>query len=516
MPKASSLDLFEKKRVEPVYQALLPVGQDSLPWDQFCNNLSALGLEIKTDKRLQSILASWKNLNKPQNLSLEQFSQIALSSFLVIEKAIQGKMIIPEFQKFSKKVEGLFNDCRTIQKGKVANYIPQLSRVNPDKWALSICTVDGQRTNFGDFKTAFCVQSACKPISYCLALEEQGEEVVHQHVGCEPSGQTFNEITLNHKGLPHNPMINAGAIMTLSMVRPHLPAADRFEYVMNNWTRLMGGVRPGFSNAVYLSERETADRNYALGYFMREQGAFPKETNLIETLEFYFQCCSIEANTQRMSVLAASLANGGICPITETRILNPMTVQHCLSLMYSCGMYNFSGEWAFHIGLPAKSGVSGVIMVVIPNVMGFCIYSPRLDENGNSIRGIEFCKSLLDTYSFHNFDHIFNPGVNEKTDPRLIEIEAKSQRNANLLWAAQTNDLREIRNLIAKGIKVNEANYDGRTAMHIAAASGHLDVLKLLAQSNVNWSIKDRWGRTPLADARESGFQHIIDWLEQQ
>ena len=122
-------------------------------------------------------------------------------------------------------------------------------------------------------------------------------------------------------------------------------------------------ARPHFGNSIYLSERETADRNFALAYYMREKGTFPREADLVDVLDFYFQCCSVELTTEMMSVAAATLAAGGICPITGERVLSSETVRHCLSLMSSCGMYDFSGEFAFSIGLPAKSGVSGVIMI---------------------------------------------------------------------------------------------------------------------------------------------------------
>ena len=138
----------------------------------------------------------------------------------------------------------------------------------------------------GTRATAFCLQSVSKTVSYCLALDEHGTEAVHEHVGREPSGRSFNELALNPKGLPHNPMVNAGAIMTCSLIRPDLDIADRFDLVAATWRRLAGGGRVGFNNAVYLSERQTADRNFALGYSMRESGAFGPGTDLQQTLEF--------------------------------------------------------------------------------------------------------------------------------------------------------------------------------------------------------------------------------------
>ena len=241
---------------------------------------------------------------------------------------------------------------------------------------------------------------------------------MHEYIGREPSGHGFNEITLNSENKPHNPMINAGAIMACSLIKPDLSSASRFYYVLDGWQRLAGGKSLSFSNSVFLSERDTSNRNFALGYFMKDQGGFPEGVNLEKILNFYFQCCSIEVDSRAQASVAATLANSGICPLTEDKVFSADVVKNCLSLMFSCGMYDYSGEFAFKVGLPAKSGVSGSLMLVIPNVMGICIYSPRLDKLGNSVRGIEFCKRLIKNYNFHNFDDLLNSS--QKKDPRKI------------------------------------------------------------------------------------------------
>ena len=183
-------------------------------------------------------------------------------------------------------------------------------------------------------------------------------------------------------------MINAGAIMCAAMIRQDLDLANRFDYLLGRWTALCGNRKVHFNNAVYQSERSNADRNYALGYYMRENKAFPEDTDMLETLEFYFQSCSIELNVEMLTLLAATLANGGVCPVTGDRILRTQNVQHCLSLMVSCGMYDYSGEFAFSVGLPAKSGVSGAMIVVVPNVMGLCLWSPRLSTRRGTRFGV--------------------------------------------------------------------------------------------------------------------------------
>lgn len=324
--------------------------------------------------------------------------------------------IIQNFSNFCEGMSSLFEQVKPHNEGKVADYIPQLGRVNPELFGMAFCTIDNQQFHRGDADQDFCIQSCCKPINYALALEEHGENQVHRYVGREPSGRGFNELALDHDSKPHNPMINAGAILVGSLIRPDLELPDRFDYVMERWRALAGGQKLSFSNATYLSERQTADRNYAIGYFLQEKRAFPRGTPLIPTLEFYFQCCSIESTCRQMARVAATLANGGICPATGVRIFSARTVRNTLALMSSCGMYDFSGEFAFTVGLPAKSGVSGVILVVVPDVMGLCVWSPRVDRMGNSVRGVEFCKALIQQYNFHILDSLL--GGSGKEDPR--------------------------------------------------------------------------------------------------
>lgn len=324
---------------------------------------------------------------------------------------------IPDFSAFCDEIREIYEVTRKDDRGKVADYIPQLARVPAHHFGVSLCTISGQRHSLGDTRVGFSVQSCMKPINYCIALEEHGVEAVHAIVGREPSGRGFNELSLNKEHKPHNPMINSGAIATCSLIRKDEPIADRFDHVMRQWARLAGDQEAGFNNSVYLSERQTGDRNFALGYFMKEKRVFPPGTDLLTTLEFYFQCCSIESRCETLAVVAATLANGGVCPTTSERVLSPGTVRSCLSLMYSCGMYDFSGEFAFTIGLPAKSGVSGALLVVVPGIMGMCVWSPPLDALGNSVRGIEVCKRLVERFSFHNYDGLVG-SAGTKRDPR--------------------------------------------------------------------------------------------------
>lgn len=508
-----------RTRERRLFDALLPDENDTVTASALRQAIRRSGIDLD-DPRLADSMRELGALEAGRDegerrLSFSEFVAVVRPNALMIERCLKHDLVIPDFDDFSNDLERIFENSRADTGGEVAQYIPQLGRVDPELYGVAACSVDGQRVAFGDADEPFCVQSVSKTIAYCLALEEHGEAAVHRHMGCEPSGQRFNELTLNAEGKPHNPMINAGGIMSNALIRRDLSIADRFDYVVDMWTKLAGGTRPGFSNSTYLSERRTADRNFALGYSMREHGAFPEGTNLIETLEFYFQSCSLEVTAKSMAVVAATLANGGVCPVTGLRVFSPETVQKCLSLMSSCGMYDYSGEWAFRIGLPAKSGVSGIIMVVIPNVMGLCSWSPRLEEHGNSVRGIALYRELVETFNFHAFDNLVG-GLHGKKDPRQQDSHARRNLLVDLCWAASEGDLDGIRRLIVKGVDINEADYDGRTALHLAASEGQLRVVEFFVRQGADATALDRWGNTPLDDARRTGHDGVAKLLELQ
>ncbi|KAA8886252.1 glutaminase A [Nocardia colli] len=479
---------------------------------ELMNRLHATGLSPR-DPRIRDALDKLTTGNDSGS-NFERFVE-ACQTGQLIARALRGDLVIPDFASLTTDITEIYDQLRSVESGRVADYIPQLGRVDPQRFGVALCTTDGQRFAVGDAEISYCVQSVSKPINYCLALEEHGAEVVHSHVGREPSGLGFNELSVNSDGLPHNPMINAGAIMSTSLLKPAAPISDRFAHVADTWRRLTAGGSVGFNNAVYLSERKTADRNFALGYFMREHGAFPDGTDLIETLEFYFQCCSIEIDTNALSVVAGTLANAGINPLTGERVFSVDTVQKCLSLMSSCGMYDYSGEFAFTIGLPAKSGVSGALMLVVPGVMGVGIWSPRLDSLGNSVRAVEFCKKLVAIYNFHVFDSLTVQESSRKRDPRRKRNEGQIEATIRMLWSASRGDLDELRASLATGIEVGAADYDGRTALHLAAAEGHTAIVRFLLDRGAQVSALDRWGGTPLSDAERGGYATIVDLLRQ-
>jgi len=254
------------------------------------------------------------------------------------------------------------------------------------------------------------------------------------------------------------------------LIKAEREIGDRYDFIVNNFRKAAGYEHLSFNASVFLSERESADRNNCLAYFMKESNCYkPKKTskkktvdglpdynrdaqgNVIfgqteakfkESLELYFQICSQQTTAESSSVIAGTLANGGICPTTNEKVFEPAMIKHVLSLMMTCGMYDYSGEFAFSVGLPAKSGVGGSIIIVIPNVMGICCFSPPLDAIGNSVKGVEFASQLVKKFAFHNFD---NFETCNKTDPRLASDNCKNRDHLiNVLFSAMAGDLAQM------------------------------------------------------------------------
>jgi glutaminase len=415
------------------------------------------------------------------------------------------------FDTIKQTLENIYESTRGNSDGKVADYIPQLSKVNPDLFGISACSVTGEQFDIGDTDIPFCMQSCSKPISYCLAQTLLGEETVHKYVGYEPSGQQFNAYSLNDENKPHNPLINSGAIMVSSLIHPELEEADRFENLINFIKKMTGNDgNLGFDNCVYLSEKRHAHRNFSLSHFMAENNSFPPNTDIVKTLEFYFQSCSISTDTRIMSIIAGTLANNGKCPLTGEQVITPSVCKNCLSLMYMCGMYDYSGRFAFEIGLPAKSGVSGCLLIIVPNVMGLCVWSPPLDKIGNSVRGIDVCRKLIKNFNFHIFNNI---NVNIALDVDRDGDGDATHLSYKFILAASTGDLDTITNLVEKEkVDVNISDYDKRSALHLAAAEGYSDVVKFLVECGANKNVKDRWGNTPYHEANKNkGKSKVFD-----
>ena len=285
--------------------------------------------------------------------------------------------------------------------GEVADYIPELTHADPEWFGICIATRDGIVYEVGDTEQPFTIQSVSKPFTYGLALADRGEEAVLAKIGVEPSGDAFNAISLRPQtGAPMNPLINAGAIAACGLVRGD-GVDGRIARILETFGRFAGRALD-VDERVYASESATGHRNRAIGWMLRTFGVLPDEPT--PTLETYFRQCAIRVTCRDLAIMGATLANGGVNPVTGERALDAAFVDNVLSVMATCGMYDFSGEWLYQTGLPAKSGVGGGILAVQPARLGIGVFSPRLDEHGNSVRGIAVCRELAADLGLHIFD----------------------------------------------------------------------------------------------------------------
>jgi len=280
------------------------------------------------------------------------------------------------------------------KKGELADYIPELTKANPN--ALGICVYDLENNVYlaGDFNTKFTIQSVSKVIILACALMDKGREIVFSKVGTEPSADPFNSIIkleTRHSHKPLNPFINAGAIVCTSLVNGN-NANKKFRRVLDMIRIMADNPNIDINYHVFQSEKLTGNTNRAIAYYLK--GANIIEEDVEDVLDAYFKLCSIEATVEDVAKMAAVIGNKGISPWSNEEIVPPNVCKVLMAIMMTCGLYNASGEFAVNVGFPAKSGVGGCIMSVVPNKMGIAVIGPALDDNGNSVAGLKVLESL--------------------------------------------------------------------------------------------------------------------------
>lgn len=302
---------------------------------------------------------------------------------------------------FNNYLVKLHQKYQSLHEGKIADYIPELTLAKPEWFSIAVVTKEGQVFEVGDCEQLFTIQSISKAFVFGLALEDNGREYVNSRVGVEPTGEAFNAIVLDKEtNRPYNPMVNAGAIATTDLIRGQ-NGTERLKRILDMFQRYTGR-KHDIDLPVFLSEKATGNVNRAMSYLMLNFNMI--SDNIEENLDLYFQQCSIRVNARDLAMLAATLANGGVNPVTKERALDEHYVQDVISVMMSCGMYDALGQWTYSVGLPAKSGVGGGITAVAPKSLGIGTFSPPLDPKGNSLRGIKVCEDLSRDFGLHLFN----------------------------------------------------------------------------------------------------------------
>ena len=298
----------------------------------------------------------------------------------------------------TRYLESVLDDCRELDGGEMAGGNAELARADPDTFAVALATVGGSVYAAGDCDTEVSIQSISKALAYAVALEDNGLERMLEATDVEPSGDSFNEISLERStGRPRNPLINAGALAVHSMIRGN-SAQERADRVRDLHSRC-AGRQLSTNNAVYEAEIESDDRNTAIAHLLKSVGVLAVEP--AEVVDGYARQCSMDVNCVDLATIASVMANGGVDPATEERLIDGAVNRHVLSVMSTCGMYDGSGSWTATVGIPAKSGVAGAIIGVLPGQVGVAVLSPRLNEHGNSVRGVAVFERLSRDLELH-------------------------------------------------------------------------------------------------------------------
>ncbi len=324
--------------------------------------------------------------------------------------------------------------------GSPADYIPELAKADPSRFGIALATVDGAIYAIGDADYPFTIQSASKPFMYGYALQRHGRENVLKKVGVEPTGEAFNAIVLDEvANRPFNAMVNAGAIAVAEL----MDGGTQEERIANMLALFssLAGRRLDIDQAVFRSELATGHRNRAIAYMMLNTAMIRRDPS--EVLDLYFRQCSINVTARDLAIMAATLANDGTNPITGETVYDTNCVRDVLTVMNSCGMYNYAGQWSFEVGMPAKSGVSGCILAVIPGQIGIGVYSPPIDALGNSVRGIRVCEEISSEFELHAF--------NNRTNVRSV---IRREYRGNVVRSNRLRTPEERRVLAEEGRKV--------------------------------------------------------------
>ncbi len=386
------------------------------------------------------------------------------------------------------RLERMLEEVRPNTDGEVANYIQQLREADPEKLAIAMCTVDGNRYSAGDDEHEFSIQSISKPFVYGMALEQLGPDEVASVVGVEPSGEAFHEPSLDEDTMrPDNPMINAGAIAVNQLIGgPDMPVAERVEAIRGMLGRL-AGRELALNEELAKEEFDSGERNLAIAHLLRSHEIIQASAH--DAIESYTAQCSIMVTVRDLAVMAATLGNGGVNPVTGERVFKASTSRAVLSVMSSAGMYDAAGRWMMQVGIPAKSGVSGGLIGTMPGQLGIATLAPRLDAQGNSVRGVELFKALSTELGLHLMSSDFaiaTPLRSLTTEDGITTI--KLQGSVTVMAAEQVLTALDENDLGTKKLIIDVEHVTG---FHSAALRMVREGLERLRERGLNLELRD-------------------------
>lgn len=326
---------------------------------------------------------------------IRRFFLIGLYCFSVVSFA-SSNTILPS--DASTTLKTIYTKYKAIIKGKNASYIPELAKTNSKLFAISIVTVDGKVISIGNDNSPFSLQSISKIFAYALALQDNGQKTIFKEIGLDATGEKFNSIAaVENKINQANPYVNAGAIQTTSYIKGHT-SQEKWDRMLA-LLKALSDEKPYLSDRIYQSEMQTNIHNHAIAHLLKSHNKLVGNPG--DALDRYTKACSVMVTSKQLALMGATLANNGINPITQKKIISSAIIKDVLSQMIINGLYEKSGTWFVTAGIPTKSGVSGGLLAIIPNKMAIAVYSPPLDASGNSVKGQMVIKDLSSKWRLH-------------------------------------------------------------------------------------------------------------------
>ncbi|XP_029378058.1 glutaminase liver isoform, mitochondrial isoform X2 [Echeneis naucrates] len=465
----------------------------------------------RSDPRLRECFFHLRKLQDSEgSVDRSTFNRCVTGFVSLILKALQGRFVIPDFSTFTEQTQKLFSRCRQLS----SDQDKEMERVDSTKWGVSICTVDGQRLSLGDWAGSQVLGEVSWPLVYGVAVDLLGSDLVHRYVGVEDYARYDSPFTLTKTGIPHSPLTETGAIVTTSLLqltgRRCAEEEEEYDSVLNVVRRLSNKEHATLNCSSYQSSRKSSVRLRALSFYLQEKQCFPEKVDVSAALDLMLQCSSTEITCESGAVMAASLANGGLCPLSGDQVMSPAATRSLLSMMQVAGMKDYSSVFHYKTSIPAASSSSGFLFAVVPGVLGLMAFSPELDAYGNPWRAVHFCQELISAFQLHSLD------VRTPFRQVLAYRQWKSESEIiNVLLAAFKGDVQSLRRYFLSGVDVNVVDYDGRTALHVAAAEGHTEVIRfLLENTRANPALKDRWGSSALQEAQRHRKDSAVQLLQ--
>ncbi|KAJ8343973.1 hypothetical protein SKAU_G00313020 [Synaphobranchus kaupii] len=470
---------------------------------------------VKSDPRIKDCYLLMKKLQETDGtVDRNTFHRCVTGVVSFILKALQGRFVIPDFSTFTEETQKLF-----LKSKQLAPVMQEQAPVNGDsgKWGVSICTVDGQRLSVGDCADPCVLREISWPLIYGIAVDQLGADYVHRYVGLEEFSKYESAFTLTKQGVPHSPLTQTGAIITASLLqlaaRLGAEEDEKYESVLNVFRKLCNKEHANLNCTSYQTLRKDSIALHALSFYLQEKKCFPESVDINTTLDLLLQCSSTEVTCESGAAMAATLANGGLCPLSGDQVLCPSSTRNMLSMMQVAGMKDYSRIFHFKTSVPAMSSQSGGLLMVVPGVLGLMCWSPDLDAFGNSWKSVHFCEELVLTFQLHSFD-VRTP-FRQVVAYRQWKAESEGYQIMNVLLAAYKGDVQSLRRYFLSGADLNAVDYDARSALHVAASEGHVEVIKFLIENaGANPLANDRWGNTALQEAVRSNHVQTVQLLK--